>query len=342
MFDELSEIERSLLNDFQRDLPICRRPFSEIAKQLDISERQTLDHLSALKARGLIARVGATVRPNTVGASTLAALSVPVERIEEVAAIVGREPGVNHSYLREHAWNLWFVATAPDREALAASLAHIEAATGLCLLDLRLVRPFNIDLGFSLTRPDQMTRPRGRADMSVIEDRDRPLLDILTKGLPLVARPFADVATALGRTEADVMRRIEVLAGAGILTRIGVIVRHRAIGWKANAMVVWQVPGDAIEAAGTALAAHPGVTLCYQRNTVPDLWPYTLFSMIHARSRDEALGVLNGARRLDELRDIPHDVLFSTRCFKQTGALLDAPETRQARHETHSLARACA
>ena len=69
-----------------------------------------------------------------------------------MAALVGAEPGVNHSYLREHRWNLWFVATAPDADALAASLARIGAATGLAVLDLPLLRAFNIDLGFPAGR----------------------------------------------------------------------------------------------------------------------------------------------------------------------------------------------
>ena len=65
-------------------------------------------------------------------------MSVPEDRIEEVARLVNAEAGVNHSYLRENSWNLWFVATAPDATALAAQLARLEAVTGLRMLDLRL------------------------------------------------------------------------------------------------------------------------------------------------------------------------------------------------------------
>ncbi len=118
--------------------------------------------------------------------------------------------------------------------------------------------------------------------------------------------------------------RIAELSQAGILTRVGVIVRHRAVGWSANAMVVWALPEDRIAAAGAALARHPGITLCYQRRTVPGVWDYPLYSMIHARSRAEALAVLAGAAALPELAGATHRALFSTRCFKQTGALLTA------------------
>ena len=71
-----------------------------------------------------------------------------------------------------------------------------------------------------------------------------------------------------------------------------------------------------------ALAAVAGVTLCYQRIRVPGLWDWPLFCMIHARSRPEAMAVLNRARALPQLAGVDHRILFSTRCFKQQGALI--------------------
>ena len=325
MLDRLDPTDRRLLDEFQRDLPLVPRPFAAIGTALAAGEGDVISRLEQLRARGMIARVGATVRPNTAGASTLAAMAVPEERIEEVAALVGAEPGVNHSYLRDDEWNLWFVATAPDADALAASLGRIGGATGLRVLDLRLVRPFNIDLGFRLDAGARSAMPEARATrLAVLEPADRPILQALTEGLPLVPRPFAAVALRIGRPEAEVIARVAALSGAGILTRVGVIVRHRAIGWAANAMVVWDLPEDRIEAAGKALARLCGVTLCYQRLTVPGLWDFPLYSMIHARSRAEAEGILAEAAALPDLAGARHRALFSLRCFKQTGALLKA------------------
>ena len=54
--------------------------------------------LADLKAEGKIARVGAIVRPNSIGASTLAAMRVRADRLEEVAEAVSRRPEVNHCY----------------------------------------------------------------------------------------------------------------------------------------------------------------------------------------------------------------------------------------------------
>lgn len=320
--DRIDPTDLALLDRFQRDFPLEPRPFARIAVRLGLAEAEVIDRLNRMQAAGRIARVGGTVRPNTAGASTLAALAVPEDRIDEVAAIVGAEAGVNHSYLREADWNLWFVATAPEAAALAAMLTRIEAASGLPLLDLRLVRAFNIDLGFPL-RGERVAMPGKRGvEPAVLRADDRPLLHALSAGLDLTPRPYATLALRLGRDEIAVIARIGVLLAAGILTRLGVIVRHRSLGFTSNAMVVWDVPETATLAAGLALAALPGVTLAYERRPVAGVWPYRLFCMIHARSRAEAGEVLASARVLPELAGIDHRILFSTRCFKQSGACL--------------------
>ena len=318
----LDTTNRRLLDEFQRDLPLQSQPFMAVGDALGIAEGEVLARLRALLAIGMITRVGATVRPNTVGVSTLAAMAVPDHRIEEVATIVGEERGVNHSYLREDEWNLWFVATAPAADGLKASLDRIAQRSGLSVLDLPLIRPFNIDLGFRLSGPRQSATNSKIPDATVIRATDRPLIQAMTDGMPLTPRPFAQIGARTGQSGKVVIERLRTLQAAGIFTRIGVIVRHRAIGWLSNAMVVWELPDEKIEQAGPLLARVPGVTLCYQRRTVPGQWPFGLFSMIHARSRPEAMSILNTAAALPELAGARHRVLFSTRCFKQTGALV--------------------
>ena len=317
----LDPMDGRLLDEFQRDFPVVPAPFAVLGAALGVSESDVITRLGRLIEEGKISRVGATVRPNVAGASTLAAMAVPEDRLEEVAAVVGAEPGVNHSYQREDDWNLWFVAAAADDAGLRADLARLEVATGLRVLDLRLMRPFTIDLGFSLK---DGARAPARAYVPVaVTAADRPLLAALSRGgLALEAAPWAALAVRLGQSEAAVMARVAALVAGGVITRLGVIVRHRSLGWSSNAMVVWQMSEDQIEAAGQALAALPGVTLCYQRNTVDGVWPYALYSMIHGRSRAETLAVLEQARALPALAGAVGKPLFSTRCFKQSGALI--------------------
>ena len=227
------------------------------------TEAEVIDRLQRMRAAGRITRVGATIAPGAVSASTLAAVAAPEERMEEVAALIDAEPGVNHNYLREDRWNLWFVATGPDRAHVNDTLARIEARTGLRVLDLRSGAPVQRGSGVSHGGQDARVHSPAPRSIRAVDAKTAigTCLQALSSGLPLVAEPYAALAKSLGRDSADVMGRIGALHGAGIISRLGVIVRHRALGWSANAMVVWDLPPKQIDAAGPALAAHPGVTL---------------------------------------------------------------------------------
>ncbi|WP_043739508.1 Lrp/AsnC family transcriptional regulator [Thioalkalivibrio nitratireducens] len=147
---ELTDLERHLLNDFQHDLLLTPRPYAEMGERLGVDEQAVIDALERLRECGVVTRVGAVFRPHSVGASTLAALAVPPERLETVAGIVSAYRHVNHNYEREHDYNLWFVATAPDEGELCDVLEDIERATGLPVLALPLLEDYHIDLGFEL------------------------------------------------------------------------------------------------------------------------------------------------------------------------------------------------
>jgi len=154
MATALSALQQHLLNDFQRDLPLTPTPYREIADALGVDEEAVLSHLQLLQTGGVISRVGPVFAPNRLGASTLAAVAVPPERLEEVAALVNTYGEVNHNYEREHRYNLWFVLTARDEARLSEVLAQIEAAIGLPVLSLPLLEEFHIDLGFPLRWED--------------------------------------------------------------------------------------------------------------------------------------------------------------------------------------------
>ena len=146
----LNELEKRLLNDYQRDFPLTSRPYACIADQLGISEQLVLTTLHGLKARGVISRLGPVFKPKRVGASTLAAMAVPEERLDEVARIVSRYNEVNHNYEREDVFNLWFVITASEERRITEVLEEIRQATGLQILDLPMEESYHIDLGFPL------------------------------------------------------------------------------------------------------------------------------------------------------------------------------------------------
>jgi DNA-binding Lrp family transcriptional regulator len=323
-------IDGALLENWQRHLPLIPRPFAEMADQLGVSEDLVLARLTALQQSGIVARVGAVVRPNTLGASTLAAVAARTLDVDAVAERLAGMAGINHVYLRENALNIWFVVTGPDRAYVDATLQAVERQTRLTPLDLRLEEAFHIDLGFPLERHGEPLKhapvARACASARACDELDRALAQSLTDGLPLVAQPFAAIGRQLALTEAEVIARLEALRDAVILPRIGVIVRHRALGWRSNAMVVFDVEPGKVSAAGQALARVPGINLCYRRTRYADAWPYNLYCMVHARSRSDAFATLADARRAADLDDVPMQVLFSQRCYKQTGALIKPRE----------------
>ncbi|MBI5163840.1 MAG: AsnC family transcriptional regulator [Magnetospirillum sp.] len=146
----LDDIDRRLLDLYQRDLPLVARPFAAMAEAVGVGEDIVLARLARLSEAGVISRIGAVFRPHRCGHSTLAAMAVPAERLEEVAAVVSAYPQVNHNYQRDHTLNLWFVIAAADAAEVAAVMTEIKDRTGIAVLDLPLIEDFHIDLGFDI------------------------------------------------------------------------------------------------------------------------------------------------------------------------------------------------
>lgn len=157
---------------------------------------------------------------------------------------------------------------------------------------------------------------------------DQPLLAAIQGGLPLVSHPYAAVAAQIGWSEAAVIQRIAELQEGGIIKRLGVVVRHRELGYRANAMVVWDVPDDEVAELGRCLSSFEFVTLCYRRPRHLPQWPYNLFCMIHGRDREAVLEKFRFIIDSCGLENIPKAVLFSRRRFKQRGAIY-RPSTTQ-------------
>lgn len=147
---QLSNLEKHLLNDFQHGFPLVSRPYQKIADELGTTEETVIETLNNLQQTGYVSRVGAVFRANSIGASTLAAMAIPEDELEQVAALVNEYSEVNHNYQREHHYNLWFVLTASDEHTLNAILDDIEHRTGHSVMYLPMLEDFHIDLGFDL------------------------------------------------------------------------------------------------------------------------------------------------------------------------------------------------
>jgi DNA-binding Lrp family transcriptional regulator len=319
----MDSLDFRLINEFQRDFPLDQQPFAEIAWRLCTDEETVLAALQRLREEGVVSRVGAVFAPRRVGASTLAALAAPPERLEEIAARVSARPEVNHNYEREHRYNLWFVVTARDEAHLAGALAAIECDAGCEVISLPLEHEFYIDLGFDLAgvcKAPCSTRRIEAGDLRELTLPEQKLMGALQHGLDLVPQPFARLGEQAGLDEQEVIATLKRWRGEGLIKRFGVVVRHHELGYTANAMVVWDLPDNEVERVGALLAAEPEVTLCYQRRRHLPEWHYNLYCMIHGRERVGVERAVAELRERFQLGHVPHAILFSRRRFKQRGA----------------------
>jgi len=156
--------------------------------------------------------------------------------------------------------------------------------------------------------------------MDKIHTLDQLLIEAIQDGLPLVSRPYAAIGERIGMSEAEVIYRLSYLQQTGVIKRLGVVVYHRKLGYRANAMVVWDVPDDQVASIGKQIGQFDFVTLCYRRARNLPQWPYNLFGMIHGKDRNMVLDKLDALIKQCDLTHIPHQVLFSRHCFKQRGA----------------------
>jgi DNA-binding Lrp family transcriptional regulator len=148
----MDDLDRRILEALQHEFPLHERPFEVLAQRLGIDAERLWQRVEALFARGVIRRLGASFDSRKLGfCSTLAAVRVGPELVDRAAQIIGCHPEVTHSYLRDHAFNVWFTIIAPDEARIAAILHEIRTELSLDaadVLNLPMKRLFKLDARF--------------------------------------------------------------------------------------------------------------------------------------------------------------------------------------------------
>jgi DNA-binding Lrp family transcriptional regulator len=322
----ISAADRSLLNAVQGDFLLVSRPFLAIGKKLDLSEDEVFARIRRLKrpeGGGVIRQISAIFDSRRLGySSTLVGAMVEQERIEQVAAVVSRHPGVSHNYRRDHEWNLWFTLAVPPAESVEAVVEALDQEAGG--LEYRLFPALRIfKIGVKLDMEDNGGGPEtahwngyqeGEKGHS-LDDRDRAFVRELQRDFELVSRPFAPMAERLGVNEEALFAWAEEARAKRWLRRVAGVLRHRQAGFDGNGLGVWNVPEGRIEEVGALAASYPQVSHCLQRATHPD-WPYGLFTAVHARTREGCEEIVREISHSTGVSD--YLVLFSTKEYKKT------------------------
>jgi siroheme decarboxylase len=318
------DIDKKLINLLQVDFPLSAEPFSAMGQRLGISEDEVIKRIQQLKTKGIVRLIGPVMEARKLGyQTTLIAMSVPAEKLKKAEKNIASHPSISHAYEREHRLNLWATFAAPARADIDSEIADLAAAVESTeYFSLPALKLFKIGAYFGMGNDgddieDTLPGPRagalpGRVSLTA---QDKVVLNVLQQDLPLEHRPFSCMAEDAGLKVDAFLGSCASLLERGVLRRYSASINHRNAGYGANAMVCWQAPSSVVEKAGNEMAKIKQVSHCYERRTNA-LWPYNLYSMLHARSRDICNGLIDELSLRTGLNE--YLVLFSTREFKKT------------------------
>ena len=273
--DELDDLDRELLNALQWDFPLVARPYAALGERLGISEAEVLRRTRRVKESGVLRQLSAIFDTRALGySSALVAARIEPDHIDEAAAIISRHPGVSHNYKRNHSYNLWYTLAVPPGEDFDEHLDALHRESGaLVTRKLPTLKLYKIGVKLDMTGNTAANakaevlaheKPERRADMEAPELSawDTAVICIAQEDLPLVERPFAAQAAAIGGTEDELLATLQSFTDRKLMRRFAAVMNHRSAGFKANAMGVWAVPEDQLEEIGPQMAGlRRGVAL---------------------------------------------------------------------------------
>jgi DNA-binding Lrp family transcriptional regulator len=349
----LTAADNRLLNLIQEDIPLTKAPWSRLGEKSALPPTEVLARITRFRAEGLIRRLGGVFDSHRLGyRGALCAFRLPAERAPETAAVINAYEEVTHNYIRRHEYNMWCTLLAPGEAELARLTEEMRLRVGADKwLNLPARRYFKVRVHFPVGKKTAAGRDirlaaaeealkspaysglNPQKDETAVGDgreftnADRRLISALQEGLPLTERPYADLGAGLRRREDDVLAALTSWRERGILKRVAAILRHRLIGYKANALAVWRIPPERVEQVGIRLAAQSEVTHCYER-TAPPEWPYNLYTMLHARRERDCRAL---ARELAVLAGTEeYELLFSVAELKKSSLKYFASAQRGA------------
>ncbi len=318
-------LEEDLLLRLQQGIPLEKNPFSLMAAELGIEEKQVISFILKSFSEGKTRRLGAIFDGRKLGyMNTLCAASPAPGTENEFIRRIRALSGVTHCYERN--WpeelesalpgspagknypNLWFTfgARAENFNLEFAKIAKMNS--GGLLLSLPAVRMFKTDVIFDMKQlkkkicglATHSVNKTARLETCVFSEREKAVIRLLQGNLPVKKEFYDEISSRLGMSSDDLLGILRNWSGRGIMKRIGIILNHLNVGFTANAMCVWDVPEDKIEEKGRSLAGYSIITHCYQRER-DDRFPFNLYAMIHAGDWNDLYSVFNSISKENEL-----------------------------------------
>ena len=336
----METVDREICNVIQSDFPLVDRPFLKIAENLGTTEDDVMSRLKELKRINVVRQIGAIFDTRRLGyKTTLVAMRIPADSLDDAAQVINRHPGVSHNYARDGHFNLWFTLAVSPFEDMDQTLDAMEKETGAeATRKMPTIKFFKIGVNFDMVKqesnassyfkPDEPTpdEPAGEeTDAPAIDpdwNRAQPLSDFdiafireMQEDLPIIPEPFKSMAKELGVDTAGLFAHAQDMVDRKLMRRFSAVLHHRRAGFAANAMGVWNVPEERSEEVGLLMAQSRSVTHCYERPRFPD-WKYSHFTMLHATSSEGCEEIAKEISKDTGITD--YQLLYSTREYKKT------------------------
>lgn len=149
----------------------------------------------------------------------------------------------------------------------------------------------------------------------MLDDLDKKIIAAMQDEFPLVAEPYKEIAKRIGITEEELLERLSSYRKSGKIRKMGAVLKHREVGFSANALCAWIVPPERLEEVGQIMMSHPAITHCYSRIPQPE-WPYNFYIMLHAHTQEECRTMAAELAQATGLSQ--YTMLFSTKEWKKT------------------------
>ena len=310
-----------ILYRIQKSFPLVKRPFEEIAKELNISENEVIEILQKEKENKIIRQTSAIFDTKKLGyTSSLVAFEIAQDDIDEAVIILNSHPGISHNYERNHKYNIWFtLAIAPNSkstlEDTIAILAKLTNAKDYIILPT--LKLFKISVKLDTTNQAEKKEKVARTDFKGMElnDYHYNIIKEAQNDIEITQEPFKKIIEKLDISYDEFFSVLNEFQETGVMRRFASILNHRHAGFGANAMVAWDIEeGEKGEEIGKIAASFSAVSHCYLRPKYPT-WNYNLFTMIHGKTKEDTQEVIeNIAKEIEYKSNMP---LYSSREFKK-------------------------
>ena len=149
----------------------------------------------------------------------------------------------------------------------------------------------------------------------MLSENEKKVIGSIQRDIPVNERPYREIARSLEMDESTLLEILRGLMEKGVIRRFGATLRHQRSGFKANAMVAWQVDEERVGEVGPLMASFDSVSHCYRRDPTSD-WPYNLYTMIHAVDEDTCHRIV---REMSQRTHVDrYTLLFSRTELKKT------------------------